>query len=123
MIHYKAAPAAHTRNSTMNEEERTLKVEPAPIWYVYMVCCKDNSYYTGITTDLSRRIEEHNSPKKGARYTRTRRPVELVYFENAASRAIATRRECQIKKLTPAGKKQLTGTSWPARLPGVISQS
>jgi putative endonuclease len=122
MIHYKAALAAYTSNSTMNEEQ-TLKNEPAPIWYVYIVCCKDNSYYTGITTDLSRRIDEHNSPKKGARYTRTRRPVELVYFENAASRAIATRRECQIKKLTPAGKKQLTGTSQPARSHGVIRQS
>jgi putative endonuclease len=123
MIHHKAASAAHARNSTMNEEEPTLKVEPAPSWFVYMVCCKDKSYYTGITTDLSRRIEEHNSPKKGARYTRTRRPVELVYFENAPSRAIATRREGQIKKLTPAGKKQLTGTSRPARSHGVINQS
>lgn len=98
----------------MNEEEQ-LKDGPALDWHVYIVCCKDNSYYTGITTDLSRRINEHNSPKKGARYTRSRRPVELAYFEKAASRAVAARREYQIKKLTPAGKKQLIKTYKPLK--------
>lgn len=98
----------------MNEEEQ-LKDEPATDWHVYIVCCKDNSYYTGITTDLSRRIDEHNSPKKGARYTRSRRPVELAYFEKATSRAVAARREHQIKKLTPAGKKQLIKTYKPPK--------
>lgn len=91
----------------MNKEEQTVNNEPAPAWYVYIVCCKDNSYYTGVTTDLMRRIDEHNSGKKGARYTRSRRPVELVYFEKAPSRSIAARREHQIKKLTLVGKKQL----------------
>jgi putative endonuclease len=99
----------------MNEEEQILKDEPAADWHVYMVCCKDNSYYTGITTDLSRRMIEHNSPKKGARYTRSRQPVELAYFEKVASRAIAARREHQIKKLTPAGKKQLIKTYRPMK--------
>jgi putative endonuclease len=98
----------------MNKEEQ-LKGEPTADWHVYIVCCKDNSYYTGITTDLSRRIDEHNSPKKGARYTRSRRPVELAYFERAASRAVATRRENQIKKMTPAGKKQLIKTYRPPK--------
>lgn len=99
----------------MNKEEQILTIEPAQTWYVYIVCCKDNTYYAGLTTDLSRRIEEHNSPKKGARYTRSRRPVELVYFENAASRGIATRRENQIKKLTLVGKKQLIKTYRPLK--------
>jgi putative endonuclease len=94
----------------MNEEEQTLNNEPSSSWHVYIVRCKDNSYYTGVTTNLSRRIEEHNSGKKGARYTRSRRPVELVYFEKSASRSIATRREAQIKKLTLASKKQLIKT-------------
>jgi putative endonuclease len=98
----------------MNKEEQ-LKGEPAADWHVYIVCCKDNSYYTGITTDLLRRIDEHNSLKKGARYTRSRRPVELAYFEKAASRAVAARREHQIKKLTPACKKQLIKTYKPPK--------
>jgi len=97
------------------KEEQVLKNTPPPTWHVYMVCCRDNSYYTGITTDLKRRIDEHNSQKKGARYTRSRRPVELVYFEKAASRSIATRRECQIKKLTLTSKKQLIKAFQPVK--------
>ncbi len=98
----------------MNEADQRMSNQPAPTWHVYIVCCKDNSYYTGITTDLVRRMEEHNSAKKGARYTRTRRPIELVYFEKAASRSIATRREQQIKKLPLTSKKQLIKTCPPA---------
>jgi putative endonuclease len=97
----------------MNKKEPISDKQPAQAWHVYIVCCKDNSYYTGITTDLTRRIEEHNSPTKGARYTRPRRPVKLVYFEKAATRSIATRRELQIKKLTLLGKKQLIRTCPP----------
>jgi len=96
----------------MNEQQIPEK-EPSQKWHVYIICCNDNTYYTGITTDIFRRMEEHNSPKKGARYTRSRRPVELVYSEKAASRSIATRRECQIKKLTLTGKKQLIKTYRP----------
>ena len=50
-------------------------------WYVYIVRCNDGTLYTGITKDLERRLAEHNSPKGGAKYTRTRKPVTLVYFE------------------------------------------
>ena len=107
----------------MIEQEHIFKGLPSSTWHVYIVYCKDNSYYTGITTDLSRRIDEHNSPKKGARYTRTRRPVELVYSEKAASRSIATRREMQIKKLTPIGKKQLIKTYWPGKKSGATGQT
>jgi putative endonuclease len=99
----------------MNQEPQILKNGSAASWHVYIVCCNDHSYYTGITTDLLRRLEEHNSPKKGARYTRSRRPVELVYFEKAPSRAVAARREYQIKKLTPAGKKQLIESCRPVK--------
>lgn len=98
----------------MNEPRKAAANEPSLNWHVYMVRCKDNSYYTGITTDLSRRLKEHNSSRKGAHYTRSRRPVQLVYFEKVPSRSIAARREYQIKKLTPAGKQQLIKA---ARLP------
>ncbi len=76
-------------------------------WYVYILRCSDNSLYTGITTDPARRILEHNSGPRGSRYTRSRRPVVLVYCEQAASRSAATRRENHIKKLKISGKRQL----------------
>ena len=76
-------------------------------WRVYMVACADGSLYTGITTDLCRRLAEHNSDRGGARYTRPRRPVHLVYSERAASRSAAAKREYRIKRLPPAGKKAL----------------
>jgi putative endonuclease len=76
-------------------------------WYIYIVRCNDNTLYTGITTNLERRLLEHNSGQKGARYTRSRRPVALVYCEQAASRSVATRRESHIKKLKISEKGQL----------------
>ena len=80
-----------------------------PSWYVYIVQCRDNTLYTGITTNLSRRLREHNSQKHGARYTRPRRPVKLVYYETAQSRSSASSREYRIKQLSAAEKKQLIG--------------
>lgn len=69
-------------------------------WWVYMLRCADGSLYTGITTDVGRRVAEHNGDGGlGARYTRSRRPVQLVYVEAAASRAAAARREAAIKRL------------------------
>lgn len=79
-----------------------------PDWYIYIVKCSDKSLYTGITRDVKRRIEEHNSNDLlGARYTRCRRPVTLVYVENAGSRSEATKREAAIKKLRRDEKKSL----------------
>ena len=68
------------------------------MYYVYIVCCADDTLYTGIATDLERRIEEHNSSDKGAKYTRARRPVSLVYSEEYADRSSASKREYEIKK-------------------------
>ena len=68
------------------------------MYYVYMVQCADETLYTGIATDVSRRIEEHNSSTKGAKYTRIRRPVRLVYSEVFADRSLASKREYEIKK-------------------------
>jgi putative endonuclease len=76
-------------------------------WHVYIVRCNDNTLYTGITTNIERRLLEHNSGHKGARYTRSRRPVTLVYCEQVASRSAATLRESHIKKLKIIQKCQL----------------
>ncbi len=81
------------------------------IWYVYMVCCNDGTLYTGITNDLEKRIEAHNSGKDGARYTRSRRPVKLVYSEQVESKSAAAKLEYQFKKLTLSKKKRLIGSS------------
>ena len=78
------------------------------MWYVYIVECKDQTYYTGITQNLERRINEHNANNTtGARYTRTRRPVRLVYSQTEESRSKALKREFEIKRLPRETKKKL----------------
>jgi putative endonuclease len=79
--------------------------EGVKCWYVYMVRCADDTLYTGVTTDLERRVAEHNAGKAGAKYTRARRPVVLVYHEHATSRAEATRCEGLLRVL-PRGVKE-----------------
>ena len=77
-------------------------------WQVYIVRCADGSFYTGVTVDVARRVAEHNgSGRAGARYTRARRPVQLVYQETAADRSAAGKREYAIKQLTRAAKRAL----------------
>lgn len=77
-------------------------------WYVYMLHCADGSLYTGVTTDTERRVNEHNqSDKLGAKYTRARRPVSLVYREPCENRSEACKREVQIKALPRAAKLKL----------------
>jgi putative endonuclease len=75
-------------------------------WYVYVLRCADGSLYTGITKDLKSRVKAHNSGRGGA-YTRTHRPVELLYHEEGFSRATALRREAAIKKLPRPRKERL----------------
>lgn len=79
-------------------------------WYVYMVRCCDNTLYTGITTNVGRRAKEHNAPGSETRYTRSRQPVEMVYYENAANRSEAGKREYHIKKMTRQEKEALIST-------------
>lgn len=74
--------------------------------YVYILRCSDNTYYTGYTNDLEKRVETHNL-KKGAKYTRARTPVSLVYFERLETKSEALKRECEIKKLTRQQKDEL----------------
>ena len=79
-------------------------------WFVYLLRCADDTLYTGITTDLARRLAEHNGEGgPGARYTRSRRPVTLAYTEPADSRAAASRREADFKRLERARKLVLCG--------------
>lgn len=87
----------------------------AAAWQVYIVRCADGSLYTGIARDLERRIAEHNGDiGQGASYTRSRRPVRLVYREPAADRSAASRREYQIKQLSRAEKLALIVASGAA---------
>ncbi len=75
-------------------------------YYVYMLRCSDNTLYTGCTNDLERRVQTHNEGK-GAKYTRSRRPVELVYHEIQPDRSAALRREAEMKRLSRKEKLAL----------------
>ncbi|XCP85483.1 GIY-YIG nuclease family protein [Roseburia hominis] len=77
--------------------------------YTYIVKCSDGSLYTGWTNDIEKRIAAHNSGK-GAKYTKTRRPVELVYLEKFATKEEAMKREFAIKQLSRAKKVELVLT-------------
>lgn len=74
---------------------------------VYIVKCSDNTYYTGWTNNLEKRLREHNQGVQGAKYTRGRRPVSLVYCETFATKEEAMSREWHIKQLTRAQKEKL----------------
>jgi putative endonuclease len=81
-------------------------------WYVYMLRCADHSLYTGVATDLAARVATHNAGK-GAKYTRGRLPVTLVYQEAVADRGAALKREHAIKRLPVAAKRRLIRRSVP----------
>ncbi|MCK9416292.1 GIY-YIG nuclease family protein [Candidatus Dojkabacteria bacterium] len=75
-------------------------------WFVYIVECSDSTYYTGITTNIIKRIETHNS-KKGAKYTKSRTPVTLKYSNKFGNKSEASKEEYRIKQLTRLEKEQL----------------
>ena len=75
--------------------------------YTYIVQCADGTFYTGWTTDVIRRLKEHNEGKAGAKYTRAKRPVNLVYYEGYETKEEAMRREYAIKQLTRKEKLEL----------------
>ncbi|MDD2789224.1 MAG: GIY-YIG nuclease family protein [Sulfurimonas sp.] len=76
-------------------------------YFVYIVRCVDESLYTGIAKDITKRVLEHNSSSKAAKYTRARRPVELVYSEVCEDKSRALQREYSIKKLSRLQKEAL----------------
>ncbi len=83
------------------------RVEPSGVaWFVYLLRCADDSLYTGIARDVSRRCEQHNAGT-ASRYTRCRRPVQLVYQEAQGSRSAALKREAAIKALSRRQKQSL----------------
>lgn len=81
------------------EQDKTNKA-----WCVYILECNDKTLYTGVTNDLENRLFQHNHGTVGAKYTRARRPVRLVYNEACADKVSAMQREYAIKKLNRAGK-------------------
>ena len=94
-------------NNETNETDET-----ANAWFVYMLRCADQSLYTGIAKQLDKRLAEHNFDNiKGAKYTRARRPVELVYSEAHDSRSTACKRESAIKKLSRSEKLLLIAST------------
>jgi len=76
-------------------------------WIVYILECSDKTLYTGITTNLEKRLEQHNHGQDGAKYTRPRRPVKCLYHEKQPNRSEATKREFAIKKLNRSDKMKL----------------
>jgi len=76
------------------------------MWVVYIVRCKDNSFYCGITQDVKARVDRHNEGK-GAKFTRTRKPVELLYSEELPTKSAALKREIEIKNFSRKNKIKL----------------
>lgn len=88
------------------EADSSSKVRDGEDWALYILKCSDGSFYTGITKDLDRRLKMHQSGK-ASRYTRTRRPVEMIYQEPCGSRTRALVRECAVKELSRKKKEEL----------------
>jgi len=96
---------------------RTKLVPAPPLWYfclmksapwtVYLLRCADDTFYCGMTLDIQRRVQEHNESPRGAKYTRSRRPVELVWRHDCPDRVSAMKEELRIKRLPRKKKEEL----------------
>ena len=75
--------------------------------YVYMLRCNDGTFYTGYSTEVTRRVREHNESPRGAKYTRGRRPVELVYYMECESKSDALKQEYSLRKKLRSEKEEL----------------
>lgn len=80
-------------------------------WYTYILKCRDGSFYTGITNNLAKRLDAHNSGE-GAAYTRSRRPVRIVYVQRHSGKSSALKREFKIKSLRRDQKRDLISSSY-----------
>jgi putative endonuclease len=100
------------RGMRAQEEHPAPTAAAGPVWSLYILECGDGSFYTGVTNDIDRRLSEH---QKGtaSRYTRTRRPVVLVYREECGSRALSLTRECAVKSLSRQAKEELVSGRKP----------
>ncbi|MBN67898.1 MAG: hypothetical protein CME32_01280 [Gimesia sp.] len=103
MVDSKKLETAESDQREDNKTENTTK------WFVYILRCVDDSLYTGITTDLIRRCEQHNADT-ASRYTRSRLPVTMVYHEIQATRSLALKRELEIKAMSRKVKEELIKT-------------
>ena len=95
-----------SKNVLKLEKQRLGKRGIHIMHYTYILKCKDNTYYTGYTNDLTKRIKAHNEGK-GAKYTKGRGPVELIYYEEYEDKTSAMRREWEIKQLTREEKEKI----------------
>ena len=77
------------------------------MWFLYVLECNDGSLYTGVTTDVNRRLNEHNTSDRGAKYTKVRRPVRLVWYREYPTRSEAQSEEYRFKKLTRKNKLKI----------------
>lgn len=77
------------------------------MYYLYILKCADGTFYTGITVDLRRRVKEHNSCSIGAKYTRGRRPVKMVFFKKFRNRSLASKEEFRVKALSKKEKFEM----------------
>lgn len=92
-------------------------------WFVYIVRCGDGTLYTGIATDVYRRLSEHaQRGGKGAKYLRGRAPLQLAFVRRIASRAAAQRLECRIKRLRKGQKEALIARPRPGRKPPALAR-
>ena len=104
------------KKSAISRKSKSIKKKRAPKkvteskespWHVYLLECRDKTFYCGIASNLQRRIKQHNGSPKGAKYTSTRRPVRLVWHTDVLNRSIASKEEIRIKRLSRAQKKAL----------------
>jgi putative endonuclease len=97
---------------------RAQREQPTPtagagaVWFLYILECCDGSFYTGVTTDIDRRLREHQEGT-ASRYTRTRRPVVLAYQEECGTRSRSLARECAVKSLSRRRKEELISGGKP----------
>jgi putative endonuclease len=94
------------RRMKAKEEKPAPNASAGAIWFLYILGCCDGSFYTGVTTDIDRRLREHQEGT-ASRYTRTRRPIVLVYQEECGTRSQSLARECAVKSLSRRRKEEL----------------
>lgn len=97
---------------SLHREGRSAVVRQERAWFVYLVRASDGSYYTGTSTDVDRRVREHNEGWRGAKYLRGRRPVELVWRSAGLPKRSALRVEREVKKMSHAEKAALARAGW-----------
>jgi len=114
-------PSAHlTHSPAIPRLKSALPETEMPAYCIYLVQCRDGSLYTGIATDVSRRITEHEDGEKGAKYLRGRGPLKLVYQQEIGDRSLASKVEGRVKRLSRSEKADLKSLS--ERIDGFLSE-